>query len=81
MAVELIKTGAHIQDGLIVYPNKIVCDHCDITYELHYSKGEEHRLNARLLKAKPVVSQSQVSTRILSPFLSDKNSSLIVSGL
>ena len=61
MAVELIKTGARIQDGLTVHPDKIVCDHCNVTYELHYSKGEEHHLNTWLLKAKPAVSKSHAS--------------------
>ena len=62
MAVELIKSGARIQDGLIVHPDKIVCDHCDITYELHYSKGEEHRLNVWLLKTRPAVGKSHASS-------------------
>jgi hypothetical protein len=61
MAVELIKSGARIQDSLIIHHGKIICDYCNIRYELHYSKGEEHHLNTWLLKAKPAVSKSHAN--------------------
>jgi hypothetical protein len=58
MAVELIKTGARIVDGLAVHPNKIKCDYCEVTYELHYSSGEESHLTEGFEKAKRAVNDS-----------------------
>jgi hypothetical protein len=58
MPVELVKTGARIQDGLLVHPEKIVCDQCTQDYELHYSEGEEHRIKEWLPKAKAAVNKS-----------------------
>jgi hypothetical protein len=57
MAVELIKTGARIQDGLLIHPQKIDCN-CEQSYDLHYSPGEAHRLKYRITKAKRAVNKS-----------------------
>jgi hypothetical protein len=60
MSVQLIKTGARIAIGhpLKVHPDKILCDHCDQSYEFHYAPGEEHRLKEWLPKAKPAANES-----------------------
>jgi hypothetical protein len=60
MAVDLIKTGARIALGhpFKVHPDKIPCDHCDQSYDFHFSAGEEHRLKDWLPKAKAAVSKS-----------------------
>jgi hypothetical protein len=61
MAVELIKTGVAIQDGLLVHPDQIVCGLCDQSYDLRYSSGEADRLNDWLPKAKQAVNASHAN--------------------
>jgi hypothetical protein len=61
MAVELIKVGARIYDGLQIYPDKVLCDLCYQSYELHYSNGEEHRLKDWLAKAQQAVNNSHAN--------------------
>jgi len=61
MLVELIKTGAHIHDGLVIHPEKILCDRCDYSYEFHYSPGEEHRVKEWLPKARVAVNKSHAN--------------------
>jgi len=60
MAVQLIKTGAYIALGhsFKAHPEKVLCDHCTETYELHYSAGEEHHLRDWLPKARIAVTKS-----------------------
>lgn len=63
MAVQLIKTGARVNLGypFKAYPDKILCDRCDQSYEFHYSAGEEHRLKEWLAKAKAAVGNSHAA--------------------
>lgn len=58
MSVELIKTGARIQDDLIVHPDKVLCDHCGQSYDFHYPRVEEFRVKEWLPKAKAAVNKS-----------------------
>jgi Fe2+ or Zn2+ uptake regulation protein len=63
MAVQLIKNGARIVLGapFKVHSDKILCDDCGQSYELHYSTGEEHRLKEWLPKAKAAVNNSHAN--------------------